>query len=95
MRRDETIFLFVRETKCQSSREESDENGVKRGRVRLDGKFSRNVEDNYIIGGGNAENDVAERSKKTTLPDWFADYMRGLHSCLTNFGGIKRICSSF
>ena len=36
-----------------------------------------------------------ERTEETKIPDWFAAYMRKLHSCFTSCGGIGRICSTF
>ena len=35
-----------------------------------------------------------ERTKDTNLPDWFAEYIRRLYSCLTSCGGIEGICST-
>ena len=36
-----------------------------------------------------------ERKNKTKIPDWFANYMRRLHSSLTSCVGFERICSTF
>ena len=36
-----------------------------------------------------------EWTQETKLPYWFSDYMRRLHSFLTNCGGFERLCSTF